>query len=85
MGKVLFSITWDGPKPPTLADLFEKFAIHEDEIDSEFGIVEIDPEKSLYSILVNVEVAQRLSGYDGLLKGPYSNPRIAPMDLKEEE
>jgi hypothetical protein len=85
MEKVLYSITWEGTEPPTIEDVLHLYDITEEDIDPEFGIVEIDPDLCLYTIRVSIKVAQRLSGYEGLLKGPYSDPKIEPMDLQEDE
>ena len=85
MEKVLYSFNWQGEEAPSAEDLERKFNLKKSNLDLEFGIVLIDPEKSLYSILVDRDVAIKLSGYEGDLRGPYSNPRIEPMNLQEEE
>ena len=85
MNRVLYSFNWQGQEPPSIHDLELKFGLKKNDLDPEFGIVLIDPEKSIYSILVNQEVVAKLSGYEGDLRGPYSNPRIEPMNLQEEE
>jgi hypothetical protein len=85
MKRVLYSFNWPGKKPPGIQDLEQQFDLKKEDLDPEFGIVLIDLEKSLYSILVNQDIVARLSGYEGDLRGPYSNPKIEPMNLQEEE
>jgi hypothetical protein len=45
------------------------------ELDEEFGVVSVDPEKSLYAILVDERAAHKLEGNKSV-QGPFSNPRI---------
>jgi hypothetical protein len=85
MNRVLYSFNWQGKKAPNIQDLEQKFDLKKSDLDEEFGIVLIDPEKSLYSILVNQDIVTKLTGYQGDLRGPFSNPRIEPMNLQEEE
>ncbi|MBK8501008.1 MAG: hypothetical protein IPL46_01740 [Saprospiraceae bacterium] len=85
MNRVLYSFNWKGEEPPSIQDLEQRFNLKKEDLDPEFGIVLIDPEKLLYSVLLNQEVAAKLQGYEGNLRGPYSNPRIEPMDLQEDE
>ena len=82
MNKVLYSLTWKGEEKPTIDALLRTYQIKEAEIDQDFGIIEIDPENKLYAIMVEAEVAGRLSNYEGDLKGPYANVRIEPMGLE---
>jgi hypothetical protein len=63
------------PRDATLARICTKFNLSAADLDPEFGIVNIDPKKNLYTILVEAEVAQKLAGREGVA-GPYANPRI---------
>ncbi len=80
MSKMLYSINWTGKKP-TLAQVAKKLGIEKKDIDEDFGVVEIDPQDNLYSILVE-ETAVVLKDTKGI-EGPFSNPRIEPFDLEE--
>lgn len=88
MAKVLFSLTWPEGEPTPEA-VCERYGFRPDELDEQFGVVEIDPEDNLYSVLVDAEAARRVAprGWkdeDGL-EGPFSNPRIEPFGPPEPE
>ena len=55
----MYTFTWDG-EPPTVADVCERYGLSPDEIDAEFGVIAIDPQDNLYTILVNRDAVQRL-------------------------
>lgn len=62
---------------PTLDAVKRRYGLADDEIDAEFGVIAIDPEKHMYSVLVNEEAAGKVEpGTDWKTDGPYSNPRI---------
>lgn len=85
MAKVMVTIQADDG-PPNLDAVVRQYQLSADEIDHDFGVVEIDPAERLYVILVEADVASRIhpaGGWD--TEGPYSNPRIAPFDLPEPE
>lgn len=69
---------------PTLQDIVVRYGLAEDEIDTQFGVVEIDPNNSLYLILVEHSAAPKIVSTDNWkVQGAYSNPRIAPLDASE--
>jgi hypothetical protein len=55
-----------------------RLGLADDEVDRQFGLVAIDPDHRLYTLLVTVEAAERIVG-KGLASGPYANPRIEPF------
>lgn len=62
---------------PSLSEVREKFSLLPDEIDAGFGLVEIDPDQHLFTLLVEESAAPKIqpaAGWD--VKGPFSNPRI---------
>ena len=59
----------------SLAAVRKRFRLREDDVDADFGLVSIDPEASLFAILVSAGALEKLSG-DPAVAGPYSNPRI---------
>ena len=80
MSKMLYTIKWEGTKP-TIEQVVEKFGFDKKDIDAEFGIIEIDPQDNLYSILLEeTTIAEK---FPKTVEGPFSNPRIEPFDLEE--
>lgn len=79
MGKNLYTIEWKGEKP-TREEVAERFGIDPGDLDEEFGVIEIDPERNLYSILVDDAVVPDET--DDQIKGPFSNPKIEPFGLE---
>jgi len=86
MADVFFNITWKQGKP-SIEEICERYGFKADEIDKEFGIIEIDPEANLYTILVEYKAAQRVMkeyGDDQSIEGPFTNPPIAPFGPPKE-
>ena len=48
------------------------------EIDAGFGVIPIDPDHGLYTVLVTPEAAERVKGTPGV-SGPFANPPIEPI------
>lgn len=85
MTKVMVTIkAHDGP--PTLDAVIERYQLGPDDIDADYGVVEIDPADRLYVILVEPDAAARIQPTEQWeTGGPYSNPRIAPFGPPEAE
>lgn len=77
MSRLMLTVKLD-PDHATLDDVRQQLGVGEDEIDSDFGVVNIDPEADLYAIMVDDQTAERLSGQPDV-KGPYANPPIEPF------
>jgi hypothetical protein len=82
MSKLLYTIMWD--KQPLNIETFSKeFGVALDDIDRDFGVVEIDPQAHLYAVMIEETAARRLAGKqtsaDRGVKGPYDNPVIEPF------
>jgi len=63
------------PGEATLSSVCRKLNLRSEDVDHEFGVVNIDPQKNLYAILVEPAAAQKASAEPGVA-GPFSNPRI---------
>jgi hypothetical protein len=84
VAKMLFTVTWPAGKP-TLKKIMKRYGLHADEIDDEFGVIEIAPQTHQYSIMVEEEAVKRYlddsakNADDEDIRGPFSNPRIEPF------
>lgn len=65
--------------PPTPEAIRHRYALADDDVDAAFGVVPVDPEDGVYTVMVEESAAPRLvSGGGWTVSGPFSNPRIAP-------
>lgn len=70
----LMTVTVEGVV--NLAAAAKALGVDETALDKEFGVVEIDPDKSLYSVMLEEGAAWR--SREKQYPGPFSNPKIAP-------
>ena len=63
---------------PTLAEAARLLRVVEAALDAGFGVVEIDPDLGLYSVRVAADAVQDRQD-EGGFRGPFSDPKIAPM------
>ena len=83
MAKVMVTIKATDAAPTTEA-IQRRHGLADDEIDRDFGVIDVDPDEHLYTILVEERVVAKLTGDPGWeVRGPYSNPRIAPFGLPQ--
>lgn len=73
----MLTLTRD-PSRASLEAVKEDLGLSDEEIDADFGLVEIDPEARRYAILVDGPAAQRVGGKAGV-EGPFANPPIEPF------
>jgi hypothetical protein len=73
---VMMTVELD-PEAATVANAAERLGVAPDQIDAEFGVVNIDPEQNLYTVLVDEQAATGAGDRPGV-EGPFSNPRIEP-------
>jgi len=79
MSKVMMTIQ-SKKGPPELQVIHDYYGLKDSEIDKEFGVIEIDPEDGTYVILIEEDAAKKIvDTKDWKVKGPHSNPRIAPF------
>jgi hypothetical protein len=77
MGKVMLTLELD-PAEASEEHVRRKLDLKAEELDPEFGVVELDPALRRYAVLVDEAVAARVQGTSGV-EGPFSNPRIEPF------
>ena len=66
------------PDSATVEKVAERLGLRPEEIDAEFGVVPIDPENHLYTVLVDEQASARVAAQPGV-EGPFANPRIEPF------
>ena len=66
------------PETASVAQAAERLGVEPDRIDADFGVVSIDPDQNLYTVLVDEQAAGDAAGRPGV-EGPFSNPRIEPF------
>jgi hypothetical protein len=76
MAWVMVSLQLD-PERASLEEVRRLLGLREDEVDPRFGVVNIDPNEHLYTILVEQEAAERVRDA-APVRGVFSNPRIEP-------
>lgn len=73
----MITVTRD-PSGASLSAVKEDLGLSDEEVDADFGLVEIDPDAHRYAILVEDGAAGRVSGTPGV-EGPFANPPIEPF------
>jgi hypothetical protein len=65
---------------PTIEQLKAKYGLTSEEIDASFGVVHLDPNDTLYTILVDGAAAGKVRpDQEWGVEGPYANPKIEPF------
>jgi hypothetical protein len=77
MPDVMMTVELD-PEVATVAQAAERLGVEPDRIDADFGVVSIDPEQNLYTVLVDAQAAAEAADRPGV-EGPFSDPRIEPF------
>ncbi|MBG0829999.1 hypothetical protein HS041_19710 [Planomonospora sp. ID67723] len=73
----MFLVTVRLPPEATLAQAIERLGLSEDDVDTGYGLVLIDPTQDLYGLRVTEAAARRIDPAMG--EGPYSDPPIEPF------
>jgi len=86
MGKLMFQ--FEHPEgAPELEEVLTTYGLSREEVDEDFGIIPVDRERSIYTILVDEDAAERLRSSEessqGGVTGIFSNPRIEPFGPPE--
>jgi hypothetical protein len=87
MGSVMFQLPWAGG-PPTLAQIAERFTLQVDDLDEQYGVVLVDPQASLYVVLIDDSAAEQArseltSDQIAAGAGIFADPQIHPADPPE--
>lgn len=70
----------------SLAAVQQSYGIRDSEIDSDFGVILIDPQQSLYCIKVTKDVADRLNdGSFPEVKGSFPDSPIEPFHAQSRQ
>lgn len=77
MSKLLLTLT-RAPSEASLDAVKRDLGLGDEEIDAEFGLVNIDPKGHRYAVLVEERAAKRVGNQPGV-EGPFANPRIEPF------
>jgi hypothetical protein len=65
---------------PTLAAAAKHLGIAVEDLDAQFGVVPIDPDRGLYAVQVHAgKLPKSSEGSSEGYRGPWSNPRIEPF------
>ena len=62
----------------------QRLGVGVEDLDAEYGLVPVDPDNHLYSVLVD-EKAGADAGRRAGVEGPFSNPRIEPFGPPRRE
>ena len=82
MSKLLYTLRLD-PQDASPQGVTKLLNLDVGDLDEDFGVVPIDPDKSLYSILVDERAVPSTNEAVGDVKGPFANPRIEPFNIKD--
>ena len=82
MARVMVTLRLD-PDQATLPEVRQLLGLAAEEVDPNFGVVNISPAEHLYTILVDEPAAARLEGAPQV-EGVFGNPRIEPFGPPEE-
>jgi hypothetical protein len=66
-------------KKPTIEEAAATLNLRPDELDHEFGLVEIDPARHLFAVQAKVAAVAAGAPSAEAFKGPFANPRIETL------
>jgi hypothetical protein len=77
MANALMTVELD-PAATDLTAAAQRLGVATESLDATYGVVPIDPDQHLYSVLVD-ELAMGSAASRPGVSGPFSNPRIEPF------
>lgn len=84
--KVMVTLRVPEGEEPTIEQIMARYHLGPEEIDVDYGVVEIDPRDHLWVVLVSPEAAVQIQPDQGWeARGPYANPRIEPFGPPEAD
>jgi hypothetical protein len=83
MPRVMVTLRLD-PGQATLPEVRDLLGLAAEEVDADFGVVNISPAEHLYTILVDEAAAARVADAPQV-EGVFANPRIEPFGPPEED
>jgi len=91
MSKIMFQFRHKG-EIPSMKQVLAMFELYEDEIDTEYGVVQTDSIEGLYLVLVDesaqVKIEKKLKDINAKtdpMVGLFSNPRIEPYSTRTSD
>lgn len=69
------------PQGSGLADALRELRLAEDEVDRDYGLIEVDPDSGLFALRVSDAAANRLAGDTAATV--FADPRIEPTEDRE--
>lgn len=77
MGYMLVTIRLDAAED--FSSVKHRLGLHDSEVDSDFGLIEISPGRHLFTILVDPRAAARVRSQEGVM-GVFANSEISALD-----
>jgi hypothetical protein len=79
----LMTVVGRGRQQPSLAAAAKQLGVATADVDADYGVVPVDPEKGIYAVMVR---ADRLHPDDSgqPYRGPYANLPIVPLDADDK-
>lgn len=75
----LMTVQGDACSAPTYESAARQIGVAVEDLDQSFGIVLLDPAKSLYAVQARADRISAGSDDSRAYRGPYANPPIAPF------
>jgi hypothetical protein len=82
MPKVMLTVSLDEDASP--ASAAQKLHLGIDELDQDFGLVEIDPTEHVYAVLVDESRAHEAATEEGV-GGPFANPPVEAFGVPRND
>ena len=77
-------MTVELPGAASLHAAAERLGVAPGDLDAEFGVIPVDPEQRLYSVMVEERASAAAAERPGT-GGPFANPKIEPFGPPEHE
>lgn len=78
MTKTMVTLKLD-PEQATVGAVRKRFDLEPGEIDASFGVIDVDPSRHIYAVLVDEQAATSITGRDPDAGGPFADVKIEPF------